>query len=409
MTGAVTAAGDDRPGRHDHPPGGPRSRWAWAEVDLDAIAHNVGVLREVAAPADLWAVVKADGYGHGAARVARVALDAGVSGLCVALVSEAEALRDDGIEAPILVLSQQPPTTIPTFVARRLVPTVHDADWVVQLAAEARRSRSAGHQVPPLDVHVKIDTGMHRTGCAPEEFVEVVDAIRHHGDLVRLAGVFTHLATADDADPATTEDQLDRFDAVLRDAFGDAPDLDSLLVHTANSAGTLAHPRARRALVRTGIAMYGISPGPGVDHLTEHLRPAMSLHARVVRVQAVPAGAGVSYGHRYVTPRPTVLATVPIGYADGVPRAWSSVGGEVLIGGRRHPIAGVVTMDQLVVDVGPDAEVRVGDEVVLIGRQRDDEIRAEEWARALDTIGYEIVCGIGTRVPRVERRSIVGA
>ncbi len=388
------------------------TRWAWAEIDLDAISRNVADLAATVAPSDVWAVVKADGYGHGAVEIARAALAGGATGLCVALVQEGAELRAAGLTAPILVLSEQPESQIPALIEHRLTPTVYTAHHVAALAAAAQ----AGD---PVGVHLKIDTGMQRVGVHPDDACALVRSIDERADRVRLTGVFTHLATADDpGDPAARE-QLDRFDAVL-----DRLDLPgSVDVHAANSAGALAWPDARRSFVRVGIAMYGISPGPGVDHLATGLRPAMSVRARVSYVKRVAAGSRISYGLRHTFERDTTVATVPIGYADGVPRRLWATGGEVLIGGRRRPIVGVVTMDQLMVDCGDDAigepghddprTVAVGDEVVLIGVQDgpggSERIRAEDWAEQLDTIGYEIVCGIGPRVPRIPHAGAAAA
>jgi alanine racemase len=235
----------------------------------------------------------------------------------------------------------------------------------------------------------------------------LADAIVQRSPALRLAGVFTHLAVAD-ADDAQSVEFTDRQLAVFDKTLAQLPPVPT--VHVANSAAGLSRADARRSMVRTGIAIYGISPGPGVDHLCSGLRPAMELRARVSFVKQVRAGSRISYGLRHRFDRDTTVATVPIGYADGVPRRLSAVGGEVLIGGRRRPIVGVVTMDQLMVDCGDD-EVRVGDDVTLIGAQVDasgkvERIRAEDWAAALDTIGYEIVCGVSKRIGRVPRRSI---
>lgn len=371
------------------------SRWAWAAVDLDAVEHNVRSLRRVAAPSGLWAVVKADGYGHGAERIARAALRAGAEGLCVALVAEGAELREVGIEAPILVLSQQPPASLPELVGLDLTATVYSTEYADALAgavADAGRSDVA--------VHLKVDTGMQRVGATPDASIALVEHLAGLAPLLRLEGIFTHLACADEPDSVASEQQLAAF-TILLDRLGDrCPPL----VHAANSAATLALPSARRSFVRAGIAMYGISPGRGVDHLAAGLRPAMSVRARVGYVKPVRAGTNVSYGWRHRFEQDTVVATVPIGYADGVPRRLGTLpdrpGADVLIGGHRRPIVGVVTMDQLVVDVG-DAPVAVGDDVVLIGEQAGERIRAEDWADRLDTIGYEIVCGIGKRVPRI--------
>lgn len=362
-------------------------RWAWADVDLDAIAHNMGVLRRAADPAAVWAVVKADGYGHGAVQVSNAALAAGAAGLGVALVEEGIELREAGIAADIVVLSQQPPEQAGDILAHRLIPTVYTSEGIKAIAAAAR-----GTAYP---VHLKIDTGMHRVGASPSEAVRLAEEVHVAG--LQLAGIFTHLAVADEPANPYTDVQLQRFDAVLAELArsGHQP----LLIHAANSAGTLAHPSAHRSLVRAGIALYGIEPGPELAMAASELRPAMSLRARVAHVKRVAAGDRISYGLRHTFDAPASVATVPIGYADGVPRRLGLTGGEVLIGGRRCRIAGVVTMDQLTVDVG-DAPVVVGEEVVLIGRQGQAEIRAEEWAQRLGTIPYEVVCGISKRVPR---------
>jgi alanine racemase len=368
------------------------SRWAWAEIDHDAIRHNVEVLRRAVAPSAVWAVVKADGYGHGAIDVARTALDAGAEGLCVALAREGAELRLAGIDAPVLLLSEQPPADIAQIGEHRLLATVYTRAYVEALAALG----AAG-----LDVHLKVDTGMRRVGVAPDDAPALAEVVLRHAPRLRLAGVATHLASADDISDPATADQLDAFEAVL----AELPPIPA--VHAANSAGALAHPRARYSFVRAGIAIYGISPGHGVDHLCGELRPAMSLRARVSYVKRVEAGARISYGLRHTFARPSTVATVPIGYADGVPRRLFETGGEVLVGGRRHPIVGAVTMDQLMVDVGDDA-VAVGDEVVLIGEQEGERVTAEEWADRLGTIGYEVVCGVSKRIARVPRRTIGG-
>jgi len=363
-------------------------RWAWAEIDLHALAHNVRVMRATVAPAAVWAVVKADGYGHGAVAVATAALAAGVDGLCVALTDEGVALRDAGVDGPILVLSEQPAADAPRLVAAGLTPTVATPAGVDALAAQRH---------PDLAVHLKIDTGMHRVGVAPAAAAALAGRITGLAPWLRLTGVSTHLAVADEPDDPFTAEQLRRFDETLA-TLAEVPPI----VHVANSAGGLAHPAARRSFVRAGIALYGIEPGPGVRHLCHDLRPVLALKARVSALREVAAGERVSYGLRHRFARDALVATVPIGYHDGVRRGlWS--GQEVLVGGARRPIVGVVTMDQLMVDVGDPAAatVAVGDELVLLGRQGTEEIRAEEWAERLDTIGYEITCAISLRVPRV--------
>ncbi len=373
-------------------------RWAWAEIDLDAIAHNVGVLRERVAPAAVWVVVKADGYGHGAFDIARAAIAAGAEGLCVALVQEGIELRRAGIDAPILVLTEQPVEAAPHIVAHRLTPAVYRREYLDALVNE----RPDG-----LPVHLMVDTGMQRVGAHPHAAASVAASIAQRAPALRLAGAFTHFAVADDDDPDAvefTDDQLAKFAKVLEQL----PPIP--LVHAANSAAALARPDSHLSMVRAGIAVYGISPGAGVDHLCGDLRPAMELKARVSFVKQVRSGSRISYGLRHRFERDTTVATIPIGYADGVPRRLHTVGGEVLIAGRRCPIVGAVTMDQMMVDCGDD-DVRVGDDVTLIGEQVAPDgsavrIRAEDWALLLDTIGYEIVCGISSRIRRVPRRSI---
>ncbi|MEY2958958.1 MAG: alanine racemase [Actinomycetota bacterium] len=378
-------------------------RWVSAEIDVDAVHHNVAVIRDAVAPAAVWAVVKANGYGHGAVDVARAAIAAGAEGLCVALVDEGLALRTAGIGVPILVLSEQPVESVGDIVDARLTPTVYHP-WFLDALADAVESRG----IAGFEVHLKVDTGMRRVGAEPVEVGELLRRLSGHAPTLGLGGVFTHLACADDAAAASNAHQLDMFDDVVADGrltVPSRPDGTLPAIHVANSAAAITSARSRRSFVRCGIALYGISPGPAVDDtdVVARLRPVMRLVARVSHVKRVGVGEHVSYGWRYCTTSDTVLATVPIGYADGVPRRLGAVdgqpGAEVLIGGRRRPIVGVVTMDQLVVDVGDD-EVAVGDEVVLIGSQGDEVVRVEEWAELAGTIGYEIVCGISARVPR---------
>ena len=386
--GPSTVGFDERPDLAAVP-----GRWAWAEVDLGAIRHNLAWVAEQVAPSSVWAVVKANGYGHGAVPVSRAALDAGAAGLAVALVQEGVELRGAGIDAPILVLSQQPPEQFAEMVIHHLTPVFHDASAVDNFAEQVR---SVGHV--GVAAHVKVDTGMHRVGAAPDEAPSVIAAVHRAAPWLRLDGVMTHFACADEPDHPLNERQLDVFGEVLRVSPLGVADL-----HAANSATALANPAARFDRVRLGIALYGIVPGDGVRHLCDGLRPALSLRARVSRVHRVPAGETVSYGARWMAERDTTVAAVPIGYADGVPRRLGLTGGEVLVGGRRRPILGVVTMDQLMVDCGDD-DVSVGDPVVLLGEQGGERITADEWAERLGTIPYEIVCGISARV---ERRYLV--
>jgi alanine racemase len=374
-------------------------RPVWGEVDLDALRANARALVDEARPAAVLAVVKADAYGHGAVPSARAALDGGATWLGVALVEEGLRLRDAGIAARILVLSEPPAEAAAAVVAHDLTPVVYTAPGIEALAAAAAALDGTPGRNPdqvPVPVHLKVDTGMHRVGCEPGDAVALAEKIAAHPEL-RLDGVCTHLAVADELENGYTAEQLASFDAVVAQ-LGERG-LRPPLVHAANSAALLAQPHAARYdLVRLGIALYGVPPAP---HLADRvaLRAVLSLKARVSHVKELPAGSRLSYGLRYELDRPSVIATVPAGYADGVPRNLGLNGGEVLIGGRRHPIAGTVTMDQLMVDTGPSS-VAVGDEVVLLGRQGDEEITASEWAGRLGTIAYEIVSGIGPRVPR---------
>jgi len=313
--------------------------------------------------------------------------------LAVALVAEGAELRAAGVDVdvPIVVLSQASPSEVDDLVAHRLGATGYTADGIAALAAAAA---DAGRVDDPVDVHLKVDTGMHRVGARPDDVVGLARSVGRASAL-RLASVFTHFAVADEPDDPYTAEQTARYRAVLDDLA--AARIDVPLRHAANTAGAIAHPDARFDLVRVGIGIYGLAPSPETSDLVR-LRPAMSLRARVSHVKRIGAGDRVSYGLRYRADRPTTIATVPLGYADGVTRSLAD-GGEVLIGGRRHPIAGTITMDQLMVDCG-DHPVEVGDEVVLFGRQGDELLPVDEWAARVGTITYEIVCGIGPRVPR---------
>jgi alanine racemase len=383
-------------------------RWrpAWADIDLDAVRHNAGVLRTLIGPAALCAVVKADGYGHGDVPVARAALEGGATWLAVALVEEGVTLRQAGVGAPILLLSEPPVEGMAEAVARDLVPTVYTASGIAALGRMAAESDLA-----PVAVHLKVDTGMHRVGADPDDAVALADAIAADPRL-ELGAVWTHLAVADGEDPDDrdfTALQLERFDGVVAAlaTAGHRPPL----IHVANTAGTIGSAASRHDLVRCGLAVYGLTPTPALATALAdatgglRLRPVLSLHSQVTYVRDLAAGQRPSYGRRRPLPGDSRVATVPIGYADGVPRRLFDQGGEVLIGGVRRPLAGVVTMDQIVVDCGPAdvAPVAVGDEVVLIGGQGAEEVTAEEWADLLGTISYEVLCDIGPRVPRLLR------
>jgi alanine racemase len=357
------------------------TRRTWAEIDLGAVQANLAAIRGHLDPAvRIMAVVKADGYGHGAVPVARAALRAGAAWLGVATVDEGLALRKARIAAPILVFGPASTEEIAEAVPRDLSLTLVSAESVPLVARGASRRAAR--------VHLKIDTGMTRLGVAPAEATTVARAAVAAG--LRLEGVFTHLATADEPGSEETRDQLTRFEAVLPRLRRRFP---RLLVHAANSAGAVLLPRSHYAMVRVGLAMYGLSP-PSVRERVS-LRPVMRMRSRVVRTVRAQPGTAVSYGATYRVLRPTTIATVACGYADGYPRL-AGLNGEVVLGADRVHIAGRVCMDYLMVDAG-DRSVRAGEIVELFG----GGVSAEEVAAWAHTISYEVVCGVGPRVPRV--------
>ncbi len=359
-------------------------RPSWIEVDLDAVRHNVAEIARIAAPARVCAVVKADGYGHGDVPVAEAALAAGAEWLAVALVAEGARLREAGLDGRVLLLSEPQLGDAAEVVRWDLTPTVYGPPFLEALEREAP---------PGYPVHVKVDTGMHRVGASIEEARDLASAVVH-GPL-RLEAVWTHFPVSEEDDEFTAEQTrtLSEFVAELR-----AAGIDPEMVHAANTAAALTHPAARFDLVRPGIGIYGLRPAPNYAPEAD-LRPAMRVVSHVSFTRSHPAGTRPSYGRTRPMPTAGTVATVPIGYADGVPRRLREAGGSVLINGVRRPFAGNVTMDQVLVDVGSDP-VAVGDEVVLLGRQGDEEITADEWAERVGTINWEIVCGFGPRLPR---------
>ncbi len=349
---------------------------AEAVVDLGAIRANVAALCSLAGGAEVLVAVKADAYGHGAAPVARAALAGGATWLGVVLVEEGVALREAGIDAPVLVLMEPPP-------GAGAVAAAYGVDLGVGSLAALEDAAGPGG----VRVHLKADTGLARGGAPPYVWPDLCAAAAKAD--VEVVGVWSHLARADEVGEASNAAQVVAFEAAL--AVAAAAGVTPRYRHLANSAALLTLPEARYDLVRPGIAAYGLPPVDGSYGLT----PAMTLRARVALTKRVPAGTGVSYGHRYVTPRETTLALVPVGYGDGVPRAASNTC-DVLVHGRRRRISGTVCMDQLVVDVGDDP-VEAGDEVVLFGA---GEVTARDWADAMGTIAYEVVTRIAPRVPR---------
>ncbi len=363
-------------------------RPSWIEIDLDAIEHNARQISSAIGDSDLCAVVKADGYGHGDIPVAEAAIRGGAGWLAVALVEEGVRLREADIDVPILVLSEPSLEEVRPIVTHGLTPTAYRTEFVEQLAAVAKNASTL-----PYPVHLKLDTGMHRVGAPPVEAFEIARVIERD-DRLTLQGVLTHFSVADeDADYTERQNRaLMQFVEAL-----ESEGIHPKILHAANTAAAFDFPDTRHDLCRVGLGIYGLRPhescGTHID-----LRPAMRVVSHVAYVRDLSVGARPSYGRRRPLDSAGRVVTIPIGYADGVHRRLSETG-SVLINGKRHPFAGTVTMDMLLVDVGRD-EVSVGDEVVLMGRQGDETIAAEEWAALLDTITYEVVCDFGPRLPR---------
>ncbi len=366
---------------------------AEAVIDLDAVRTSTAELVRRAGSAAVMAVVKADGYGHGMLPCATAALEAGAQWLGAAKPAEALQLRAAGIQAPILAWLAGPGDDLAPAVAASIDLSA-GAPWMVrQLQAAALASGR------PARVHLNVDTGLHREGATAAGWPALIEAAlcAVAEGTVEIVGIWSHFALADDPGHPTVRAQLSRFREALEVA--ERAGVRPQVRHLANSAATLANPDAHFDLVRPGVAVYGLSPGPLVGRAQElGLVPAMTLTAQVALTKRAPAGSGVSYGHRYHTPADSTLALVPLGYADGVPRHATNVG-EVLISGCRRRIAGTVCMDQFVVDVGDD-DVAPGDEVVLFGPGTRGEPTAQDWAEAIGTINYEIVTRVGPRVPR---------
>jgi len=367
------------------------ARPAWITVQLGAIAANVGqIRRRVGQQTAIMAIVKAHAYGHGATPVAKTALAAGASMLGVTCLDEALELREAGITADVLMLGYAPGWQASTIVANDIIVTAYDADLLEPLSAAAL---ALGR---PARVHLKVDTGMSRFGPLVAGVRDLAGrASRLPG--VRIEGVFTHLATADSDDEAYARDQLDRFRSALR--MLEEMDCRPRWRHAANSAAVLRLPESHFNLVRPGAALYGLDPSMATP-CPPAFQPALSLQCLVAQVKAVPAGTPVGYGATWVAGRPTRLAVLQAGYADGIrrsPKPW----GQVLVRGRRVPLVGAVCMDLCMADVTEVPGVEAGDVAVLLGRQGDEEITVGEVACRLGTIGYEVLCGLASRVPRV--------
>lgn len=366
-------------------------RPAWAEINLDHIAHNVREIKKLIGPiTKIMAVVKADGYGHGAPAVAETALRAGASSLAVAFIEEAVELRRAGVEAPVLVFGYTDPAQFSTLVENKLTPTVFDFSTAFEF------SRQAAERNIIMPLHLKVDTGMGRIGMLPDEVVEIISRIMRLPGL-KIEGIYTHFAAADEEDQSYTKEQLLLFNRVIDRCL--EKEIYIPLVHAANSAAAIAHPHSRYNLIRLGLSLYGCYPFNDLRNYSFNLLPALTLKSRIVMVKALPPGSAISYGCTYITERETLIATIPIGYADGYSRLLSNQG-QVLIRGQRVPIVGRICMDHLMVNVSSIPGARRGDEVVLYGRQGEEQVTVEEAAGMIGTINYEILCAINKRVPR---------
>jgi alanine racemase len=377
----------------------------WAEIDLNAYAHNIKELRRKTNPdAMLMAVVKADGYGHGAAEVAREALQNGAQWLGVARINEAVELRKAGLEAPLLILGYTPAEHAELLIEHELTQTVYSH------ANAEKISSKAGKLGKKINVHIKVDTGMGRLGLVANALVsdkkiraanpDPQDAIAKISSLAGLdvQGIFTHFATADSADKSYANQQLEIFLELLHQLNRNG--LQPAIRHAANSAALMDMPAAHLDMVRPGIATYGLNPSDEINLENLTLKPVMTLRSRIIHLKKVSAGFNVSYGITYQTDKPTTIATVPVGYADGFNRLFSS-NGQMLVHGQKVPVIGRVCMDLTMLDLGDVPGVEIEDEVVIFGRQDNATITADDLASQLNTINYEIVSTILPRVARV--------
>ncbi|WP_309737804.1 alanine racemase [Chamaesiphon sp. OTE_20_metabat_361] len=367
---------------------------AWVEIDLAALAHNVRQIRSLLAPdTQIMAVVKADGYGHGAIEIARTIIAENVEWLAVATVTEGIELRSAGIVAPILILGAVNTNVQAQAIAKwGLQPTICTIEQAILLSkAIAKLAPSL-----PLTVHLKLDTGMSRLGA---DWQQAVAFYREVASLpyLRIGSLYSHLATADDLDPTVMELQIARFDRAIA-AIG-AAGYTIPLLHLANSAGILVSDRSHYNLVRPGLSLYGLYPAPHLQPKIS-LQPVLSVKARISQIKEIAAGTGVSYGHRFIADRDMQIAVVEIGYADGVPRRLSNRM-QVALRGCLVPQIGSITMDRIVLDVSQIPDLQVGEIVTILGRDGTIEITADDWANELGTISWEILCGFKHRLPRV--------
>ena len=364
------------------------------------LRHNVQALRSLLKPnVQLMAVVKANAYGHGALPCTQAVLDAGADTLGVGIVSEGIELREQGVQAPIHVLVGVFPDEVDDLIQHNLTTTLHSRSLAETI------SQRAGQLGKEVGVHIKVDTGMGRLGIAPDQlpgWVEFITGLKN----IRIESIFTHFSSADNADPSFTQNQIKRFQSAL-DKLKQAK-LDVPLAHCANSAALLQFPESQFDLVRPGICLYGALPAPGLSTVIESLTtkhrkfsllPVMQWKTRILTINSLPKGSPVSYGQKFITQRDSRIATLPVGYADGLERLLTNRM-NVLACGHKVPQVGTVCMDMCMIDVTDIAEAKEGDEVVLFGQQGKETITVDEMATQAETISYEILCGVGKRVPR---------
>jgi alanine racemase len=361
-----------------------------AEIDLAAIRHNMKEIRQAVGPtANVVAVVKADAYGHGAVKISKACLASGANCLAVAIPEEGAELRAAGITVPIFVLGLTLPDQVNLLLENDLIAPVCNQDNLQAIDTAARQLGRIGQ------VMIKTDTGMGRIGINPAEMEKLLTSLPDFSN-IRLVGTFTHLASADEQDKTYANNQIQLFKKTVGNMSRAYP---LHYISAANSATIIDLPAGHFNTVRPGIIIYGLPPS-GEMHNALDLQPAMQFKTKIVFIKHIEAGHAISYGCTYVTKQDTYLATLPVGYADGYNRGLSNKG-FVLIGGQRRPVVGRVCMDQIIVDLGPNLNAAVGDEAILFGRQDGAEITATEIADLLGTINYEIVCAVGSRVPRV--------
>ncbi len=373
------------------------ARTVWAEINIDNLAHNMKEIRRNTKEGTLvTAVVKANAYGHGSVETGKVFLENGVDRLAVATVQEGMELRKAGIKAPILILGATPNSQHSLAVKWDLIETVFSYENAKELSKIAKENNKIAK------IHIKIDTGMGRIGFLPQK--ETIRQIKRINSLsnLKIEGIFTHFARADERDKTFTKEQFNKFNWIIKEI--EKLGINIPIKHVSNSAGIIDLPEYNLDMVRAGIINYGIYPSNEVNKEKMKLKPAMALKTKISNIKKVPENMGISYGHKSITKRESIIGTIPIGYADGFTRLLSSKG-EVLVKGKRVPIIGRICMDQSMIDLTDIDHINIGDEVVIFGEQNNHYIHVDEIAKKLGTISYEIVCMVGRRIPRIYKKN----